>query len=86
MPDKKFIKEAIKKPGALRKALGAKKGEKIPAKEIKSKISTLRKKAAGDKKLTPSESKMLKRLILAKTLKKLGRKKKKRTLMSATGS
>jgi hypothetical protein len=27
-----FIKEAIKKPGALRKSLGVKKGEKIPAK------------------------------------------------------
>jgi len=29
-----FIKEAIKKPGALRKALGAKKGEPIPAKKL----------------------------------------------------
>jgi hypothetical protein len=27
-----FIKDAIKKPGALRKSLGVKKGEKIPAK------------------------------------------------------
>jgi hypothetical protein len=27
----KFIKDAIKKPGALRKELGAKKGEPIPA-------------------------------------------------------
>jgi hypothetical protein len=26
-----FIQEAIKKPGALRKSLGVKKGEKIPA-------------------------------------------------------
>jgi len=30
----KFIQEAIKKPGALRKALGAKKGEPIPAKKL----------------------------------------------------
>jgi hypothetical protein len=29
-----FIKEAIKKPGALRKSLGVKKGEKIPAKKL----------------------------------------------------
>jgi len=29
-----FIKEAIKKPGTLRKALGAKKGEPIPAKKL----------------------------------------------------
>ena len=30
MADKKFIQKAIKKPGALRKSLGVKKGEKIP--------------------------------------------------------
>jgi len=29
-----FIKGAIKKPGALRSALGAKKGEPIPAKKL----------------------------------------------------
>jgi hypothetical protein len=29
-----FIKDAIKKPGALRKSLGVKKGEKIPAKKL----------------------------------------------------
>lgn len=30
----KWIKDAIKKPGALRKSLGVKKGEKIPKKEL----------------------------------------------------
>lgn len=30
----KWIQKAIKKPGALRKELGAKKGEKIPAKKL----------------------------------------------------
>jgi hypothetical protein len=34
MKDKNWIKEAIKKPGALRKALGAKAGEKIPVKKL----------------------------------------------------
>jgi hypothetical protein len=29
-----FIKDAIKKPGALRKSLGVKKGEKIPASKL----------------------------------------------------
>jgi hypothetical protein len=29
-----FIKEAIKKPGALRKSMGVKKGETIPAKKL----------------------------------------------------
>jgi len=31
---KKFIQEAIKHPGALRKSLHAKKGEPIPAKKL----------------------------------------------------
>ncbi len=30
----KWIKDAIKKPGALRKALGVKKGETIPADKL----------------------------------------------------
>jgi len=30
----KWIQKAIKKPGALRKAMGTKKGETIPAKEL----------------------------------------------------
>ena len=37
MPKKKkkgWIKGAIKKPGALRKELGVKKGKKIPAKKL----------------------------------------------------
>jgi len=32
--DKKWIQGAIKKPGALKKELGVKKGEKIPAKKL----------------------------------------------------
>ena len=34
MAGKKFIQEAIKKPGALRSALGAKEGKPIPAKKL----------------------------------------------------
>ncbi len=34
MAKEKFIQEAIKKPGALRKSLGAKKSEPIPAKKL----------------------------------------------------
>jgi hypothetical protein len=52
-----FIKEAIKKPGALRKSLGVKKGEKIPAKKL----------AAAAKK----PGKMGQRARLAQTLKKM---------------
>ena len=46
---KNFIQDAIKKPGALRKALHVKKGEKIPEAKLekaeKSKNPTLRKRA-----------------------------------------
>jgi|TARA_R110000744_G_scaffold96215_1_gene185973 hypothetical protein len=31
---KNWIKDAVKKPGALRKALGVKKGHKIPARTL----------------------------------------------------
>ena len=60
MSDKKFIQTAIKKPGALRKSLGIKKGEKIPASKLK---------AAAKKK-----GKMGQRARLAITLKKLRKK------------
>lgn len=52
-----FIQKAIKKPGALRKSLGAKKGEPIPAKKL----------AAAAKK----PGKMGQRARLAQTLKGL---------------
>lgn len=58
----KFIKEAIKKPGALRKALKVKKGQKIPAKKLA--------KAAHSK-----NPKMRKRAVLAKTLRKISKRK-----------
>ena len=57
MADKKFIQKAIKKPGALRKSLGIKKGEKIPAKKLT---------AAAKKK-----GKIGQRARLAQTLKKM---------------
>ena len=60
MSDKKFIQKAIKKPGALRKSLGVKKGEKIPVSKLK---------AAAKKK-----GKMGQRARLAITLKKLRKK------------
>ena len=53
----KWIQEAVKKPGALRKSLGVKKGEKIPAKKL----------AAAAKK----PGKMGQRARLAQTLKGL---------------
>jgi len=55
----KWIQKAIKKPGALRKSLGVKSGETIPAKKL----------AAAAKK----PGKLGQRARLAKTLKKLGK-------------
>lgn len=58
MKEKKWIKKAIKKPGALRQELHVKKGEKIPEKKLE--------KAEHSK-----NPKLKKRALLAKTLKKL---------------
>ena len=74
LEEKNWIKGAIKKPGALRKSMGVKKGEKIPMEKINKKIATLSKKGEGDKKLTKPERTELARLNLAKTLR--GMKKK----------
>ena len=71
LEEKNWIKGAIKKPGALRKSMGVKKGEKNPMEKINKKISTLKKKGEGDKKLTKPERTELSRLTLAKTLRKM---------------
>ena len=55
----KWIQKAVKKPGALRSALGVKEGKTIPAKNL----------AAAAKK----PGKMGQRARLAQTLKKLGK-------------
>ncbi len=52
----KWIKGAIKKPGALHKELGIPKGEKIPEKDLKK----------AEKSKDPKERK---RAVLAETLK-----------------
>ena len=71
LEEKDWIKGAIKKPGALRKQLGVKKGEDIPIATINKKIEQLSKKGEGDKKLTKPERTELSRLTLAKTLRKM---------------
>lgn len=60
----KWIQRAIKRPGALRRQLGIKKGQKIPAKTLR---------AAAKKK-----GKLGARARLAITLRKLSRRRKKR--------
>lgn len=61
MAKEKFIQKAIKHPGALRKSLHVKKGEKIPAAKLK--------KAEHSKNATTR-----KRAVLAETLKKMHHK------------
>ena len=58
---KKWIQKAIKKPGALRKSLGVKKGKDIPESKLE--------------KATHSKNpKTRKRAVLAETLKKMRKK------------
>lgn len=59
---KNWIKSAIKRPGALHKALGVKAGQKIPAKKL----------AAGKKRAKKTgNTRLAKEIGLDKTLKKM---------------
>ena len=55
--NKKWIQKAIKNPGALRKQMGVKEGEKIPAKALE--------------KASKAKGKLGQRARLAQTLKKM---------------
>ena len=65
----KWIDKAIKRPGALRKAMGAKEGEPISQEKLRKKKAELEKKAEGPKKLTQSQRSLLRQINLAETLK-----------------
>ena len=70
--ESKWIQDAIKSPGSLRRSMRKKKGEKISSTEINSELSKLRKKDKDKDKpgvqLGGSDAKKYKRLNLAKTL------------------
>jgi hypothetical protein len=68
----KWIKGAIKNPGALREKMGAKEGETIPKEKLAAKESQLRKEGEGDKKLSSAKRTLLKQIVLARTLGKMG--------------
>ena len=68
MADKKWIKKAIKRPGALRKKMGVKEGEKIPDAKLDKTVSRLRKTAKGDKKLSAAQRRLLQQASMAQTL------------------
>lgn len=65
----KWIQKTGMKKGALHKKLGVPEGDKIPVSKLKSLKSELSKKAEGKKKLSAEESKLLKQVNLALTLK-----------------
>lgn len=72
----KWIQDAIKRPGALRKKLGKKGEEKISKGEIEDELSKLKKKDKDPKKsgvqgLSKRDLTKLRQLNLAKTLKGL---------------
>ena len=71
----KWIADAIKRPGALRKKMHKAKGEKISKKELDSELAALKKKDKDKKKpglqLSASDRRKQKQLVLAKTLKGL---------------
>ena len=72
------LKSIVKSAIELHKKLGVPEGDKIPQDKLKSLKSKLQKKAEGDKKLSSEDSKLLKQVNLALTLK--GIKENKKTL------
>lgn len=73
--DSKWIKDAIKKPGSLRKSMNKKEGEKITKSELNSEISKLKdkdkdKNKKGIQGLSKKQLSRYKKLVLAKALRK----------------
>ena len=76
---KKWIQNAVKRPGALRKKLGVKKGEKISLEKINQEMRKLKAKDTNKKKpgvqgLSKANARTYRQLNLAKTLKGLSKK------------
>ena len=69
--EKKWIQKTDMKKGALHKRLNVPEGEKIPQSKLKALKKELMNKAKGDKKLSAADSKLLKQVNLALTLKGL---------------
>ena len=66
---KKWIKGAIKRPGALRKTMGIKKGETLPKKKLSALVSHLKKKKERKGSLSAADTRTQQQANLAKTLK-----------------
>ena len=77
---KKWIQGAVKRPGALRKKLGVKKGDKISLEKINQEMRKLKSKdtnkaVPGVQGLTKADLRTYKQLNLAKTLRGMSKKK-----------
>lgn len=70
MAKKKWMGPAVKRPGALRKHYGVTGDATIPPSKLKADKARLMKKAAGDKKLTAAELRLLKQINYALTTRK----------------
>ena len=76
---KRWIQKAVKgKKGVVHRLLGIPLGKKIPIERINKEIRKLKKKAEKRGYFTKTELKNYRRLILAKTLKRISRKRKRR--------
>lgn len=78
--EEKWIQKTDMKKGSLHKKLGVPEGDKIPQAKLKSLKAELSKKAKGDKKLSAADSKLLKQVNLALTLKNIKESKNTMTL------
>jgi hypothetical protein len=78
--EEKWIQDTKMKKGALHKKLGVPEGDKIPQAKLKALKKELMKKGEGDKKLTAADSKLLKQVNLALTLKNIKESVNKLTL------
>lgn len=82
---KKWIKDAIKNPGALKKQLGKEEGDKLTKKEIEAELSKLKAKDKDKDKpgtqLGKADATKKKRLELAKTLKKMNEHQEQQNYM-----
>ncbi|MFN9961162.1 MAG: hypothetical protein ACK55I_49415, partial [bacterium] len=77
--EKKWIQKTDMKKGALHKKLNVPEDEKIPQSKLKSLKKELMNKAKGDKKLSAADSKLLKQVNLALTLKGIKESEEKLT-------
>lgn len=73
---KNWIQKTDMNKGLLHKRLGVPEGDKIPVSKLKSLKAEITKKSEGDKKLSDADSKLLKQVNLALTLKGFGKNKK----------